>query len=262
MLSKPQNQPAGQDGIALSLRGLSHAFESGPVLQGIDLDLERGALVSLLGPSGCGKSTLIRLCAGLIDLQSGRASSLEVGHRSEVIGLCFQESRLLPWRSALDNVILPLEARRVPRDRAREQAREILAQVGLEKAVDQPPSQLSGGMKMRVAVARALVLRPSLLILDEPFGALDAGTRLELQDLLLSLWRDTQMSVLLVTHSLQEAARLSSYAYIMSRAPGRIVERLDFPEGPSERNDSLSPAFAAAMARLQTAMRRAMGAGR
>lgn len=245
--------------MALSLRGVSYAFESGPVFEGIDLDLERGALVSLLGPSGCGKSTLIRLCAGLLDLQSGRASLFEEGQRAEIIGLCFQESRLLPWRSALDNVTLPLEARRVPRARAREQAREILAQVGLEDALDRAPSQLSGGMKMRVAVARALVLRPSLLILDEPFGALDAGTRLELQDLLQALWRDTQMSVLLVTHSLQEAARLSSYVYLMTRSPGRIAERLDFDQGPLERSDPLSSAYATAMARLQKAMQRAMG---
>lgn len=245
---------------AVELLGVSHAFEAREVLKDINLRVPKGGMIGLLGPSGCGKSTLLRLLAGLLPLQTGERHEGALGSAGG-IGLCFQDARLLPWRNCVDNVGLALESQSLSRKEIRARAQRLLHEVGLQDAMQLRPHQLSGGMKMRVAVARALVTKPSLLLLDEPFSALDAPTRLELQSLLHNLWRQHAMSVVLVTHSLQEAARLTEVAHVMSSNPGQIVQSLTFAHSPQERLDALSPAFAQALVQVQQGMQQAMKAG-
>jgi len=210
------------------IRDVSHSFSSGgPVLEKIDLELGRGSFVALLGPSGCGKSTLLRFISGLatpsqgsIELASPDSTRPAAGSR---IAFVFQDAQLLPWRSVLDNVALPLELAGVERASARERARKPLADVELSDVLDRYPDQLSGGMRMRVSIARALVTEPELLLLDEPFAALDELTRQRLDERLRSLWLARKMTVIFVTHALAEAAYLADRALVMSRRPGKIV---------------------------------------
>jgi NitT/TauT family transport system ATP-binding protein len=217
---------------------VSHAFNTGgPVLQGIDLQIEAGSFVALLGPSGCGKSTLLRFVAGLDVPSSGSVSLLPSGADAPSgvpakVAFVFQDAQLLPWRSALDNVALPLELAGLSREQARQRARGPLAEVELSDVLDRFPDQLSGGMRMRVSIARALVTEPGVLLLDEPFAALDELTRERLDERLRRLWRLRKMTVIFVTHSLAEAAFLAERALVMSRRPGRVVldHRLVLPE--------------------------------
>jgi len=200
------------------------------VLGEIDLEIAAGSFVALLGPSGCGKSTLLRLISGL---DRPRRGSIAVDEQAGgELSFVFQEPRLLPWRTVLDNVALPLELRGTDRDAARRAARAPLAEVELSDSLDQYPDQLSGGMKMRVSIARALVTRPSLLLLDEPFAALDELTRQRLDERLRALWQRHGLTVIFVTHSLAEAAFLAQRALVMSKRPGRIVldHELALPE--------------------------------
>jgi NitT/TauT family transport system ATP-binding protein len=239
---------------------VSHAFSSGgPVLQGIDLELAAGSFVALLGPSGCGKSTLLRFIAGLespsagsISLVPGSAAGSSV---SAKLAFVFQDAVLLPWRSVLDNVALPLELQGMSRAQARLRAREPLAEVELADAHDRFPDQLSGGMRMRVSIARALVTEPEVLLLDEPFAALDELTRQRLDERLHKLWSARRMTVIFVTHALAEAAFLAQRALVMSKRPGRIVldKTLDLPQerGLELRTD---PAFVAQTAVLYRAL--------
>lgn len=212
--------------------------------------------MALLGPSGCGKSTLIRVLAGLLPVDAGKRLVHGEAFAFEV-GLCFQEPRLLPWRSSVDNVCLPLERSSLVKSKRIALAKEMLALVGLADAGSRFPHELSGGMKMRVAVARALVKAPRLLLLDEPFAALDAPSRFELQNLLYELAEAKHLSVVLVTHSLQEAARLAERAFVMANTPGRIVQTLDFVDPVHERMDTTGPAFARALIELQRGMQAA-----
>jgi NitT/TauT family transport system ATP-binding protein len=195
------------------------------VLDALDLHVPGGGIVGIVGPSGSGKSTLLRLIAGLLAPDSG---TITVGGRpvagpAPTVGLVFQEPRLLPWRSAIDNVAFPLELAGQPRDARRARARELMAMVGLAGFEEAFPLQLSGGMAQRVGVARALVQEPRVLLLDEPFGALDALTRDHLDAEVLRLWERLGTTILLVTHSIPEAVFLADRVVVLSSRPGRIV---------------------------------------
>lgn len=213
------------------------------MLQDIDLVIEAGSFVALLGPSGCGKSTLLRFVSGLDSPASG-SIALAPGPEEERVSappklaFVFQDAQLLPWRTVVDNVALPLELQGVSRAEARRRAHGPLAEVELSDVHERFPDQLSGGMRMRVSIARALVTEPSVLLLDEPFAALDELTRQRLDERLRKLWQTRRMTVIFVTHALAEAAFLAERALVMSRRPGRIV--LDHPlQLPEERTMDL-----------------------
>jgi NitT/TauT family transport system ATP-binding protein len=196
--------------------------ETGPVLRPIDLAVASGELVALLGPSGCGKSTLLRLLAGLDAPDGGSIAIQEHGQRF-YRSFVFQDATLIPWRSVLSNVALPLELTGRPVAEARERALAALRRVGLADAAARRPGQLSGGMRMRVSVARALVTEPTLLLLDEPFAALDEQARHGLQDELHRLWRALGMTIVFVTHSVAEAAYLATRTIVLSPRPARVL---------------------------------------
>lgn len=194
----------------------------------IDALLNNGEFVSVLGPSGCGKSTLMLLVAGLIKCTTGQiiVGGREVQAPLTEVGIAFQDHLLLNFRTVEDNVILQAEVRGLNRDEAARRTTELLTQLGVEKDRKKYPSQLSGGMKQRVAIARALLHSPPLLLMDEPFGALDAITRTQAQRDLEEVWRGTKATVLFITHSIEEAVRLSDRVLVMSKSPGVIVEDL------------------------------------
>ena len=203
----------------------------GPVqaLLPVDLSIRRGEFVSVLGPSGCGKSTLMMLLAGLLPRTAG---SITVGEKSieapnSDIGIVFQRDVLLDWRSTLQNVLIQAEIRGTDMEEARTRARELLRMVSLQDFEDAYPKELSGGMRQRVSICRALLHKPKLLLMDEPFGALDAMTRDQLQIDLLRLCRDNDMTVLFITHSIPEAVFLSDRVVVMSPRPGRVERILD-----------------------------------
>jgi NitT/TauT family transport system ATP-binding protein len=205
----------------------------------LDLDVSKGEFVSLLGPSGCGKSTALRLIAGLSAPTSGavgvshRAGQARAGHS---IGFVFQEPTLMPWTSVRENVRLPLKLAHAPVAEANARISEALAQVGLTEFAEAFPRELSGGMKMRVSLARALVTDPDILLMDEPFAALDEITRFRLNNDLLSLWRNLRKTVIFVTHSVFESVYLSQRVIVMTSRPGRLSAevRIDAPEPRGE----------------------------
>jgi NitT/TauT family transport system ATP-binding protein len=246
---------------AISLRGVHRVFRTGrdgdvPALAGIDMDIDAGDFVALLGPSGCGKSTLLRLVAGLDAPDRGDVQAPAAG-----VGMVFQDAHLLPWRDVAGNVELPLELQRVPAAQRRQRALDAVERVGLAEAARRYPAQLSGGMRMRVALARALVTAPRLLLLDEPFAALDELTRLSLDDALRALWHETRLTVLFVTHAIAEAAYLAERVVVFTRRPARIV--LDHRVAlPAVRTAALraEPAFAAEVGVLQDALRKGASA--
>ncbi len=212
------------------------------VLQDVDLHIAPGQIVSLIGTSGCGKSTLLKAIAGLVTPSRGSiriaGQTPQEAARRRLVGLVFQEANLLPWKTALDNAafLLTVSDSTISKSAARERARTNLQLVGLEHAVDKLPSQLSGGMRQRVAIARALTLDPQILLMDEPFGALDAITREEMSYLLLDIWERTQKTIVLVTHSIDEAVLLSHTVHVMGSRPARIVHSIDVPL-PQPRNN-------------------------
>ncbi len=216
----------------IAARGLDKRFSSGvEALRGVDLDIGRGRFASIVGPSGCGKSTLLRLVAGLDEptagglTVNGEAPRRALGGQPD-LGFVFQDPTLLPWRSVARNVGLPLELRRTP-DPAR--VRKLLELVGLTEFADAFPAQLSGGMRMRASIARALATRPRLLLLDEPFAALDEITRQRLNEELLRLWLEDRWTGLFVTHNVHEALFLGQQVLVMSARPGRILADMDVP---------------------------------
>jgi NitT/TauT family transport system ATP-binding protein len=226
----------GASDVAVRLRGVTKVYDTGVSALGpLDLDLKRGEFVSLLGPSGCGKSTALRLIAGLSTPSSGTVS---VSHRNSEsraghsIGFVFQEPTLMPWASVRDNVRLPLKLAHEPAAEADQRVGKALAQVGLSEFADAYPRELSGGMKMRVSLARALVTDPDILLMDEPFAALDEITRFRLNNDLLTLWRDLHKTVIFVTHSVFESVYLSQRVLVMTSRPGHLSAefRIDTPE--------------------------------
>ena len=222
-------------------------------LKNTSLDLTRGDFVAVVGPSGCGKSTLLKLISGLIRPTRGavRVDGEGVTKPLKIVGMAFQNSTLLPWRNIRDNVMLPLEIvepyrsqPRSERSKNRERADELLGTVGLAKFGEKMPWQLSGGMQQRAQLCRALIHQPSILLLDEPFGALDTFTREELWGVLQELWMRRKCTVVLVTHDLREAVYLADTVHIMSPRPGQIVTsaKVDLPR-PRSLETTYLPAF-------------------
>jgi NitT/TauT family transport system ATP-binding protein len=234
---------ASRAGLAVSLRGVSKVYDNGVAALGpLDLDVREGEFVSLLGPSGCGKSTALRLIAGLSAPTSG---SVAVSHAvgtaqpagaGQSIGFVFQEPTLMPWASVRENVRLPLKLSHVPAGEAAPRVTAALSEVGLADFADAYPRELSGGMKMRVSLARALVTDPDILLMDEPFAALDEITRFRLNNDLLALWRSLRKTVIFVTHSVFESVYLSQRVIVMSARPGRIGAEfhIDAPQPRAE----------------------------
>jgi NitT/TauT family transport system ATP-binding protein len=252
----------------LRLDRIAKTFASGTAaLANVDLTIHPGEFVSLLGPSGCGKSTLLKIVAGLITPSSGTIdwpqSTYDVhGTPEPALGFVFQEPTLLPWRTAADNVYLPLLLAGVGKQEGRERASEALAQVGLSTFADLYPRQLSGGMKMRVSIARALVTRPEILLMDEPFAALDEITRGKLNDELLELFARRNLTVIFVTHSVYESVYLSSRIVVMGARPGKVVSDIPIDvKYPRTEDYRTSPLYNERCRLASAALRLAMNAG-
>jgi NitT/TauT family transport system ATP-binding protein len=200
-----------------------------PALANVSLQVRQGEFVSIIGPSGCGKSTLFGIVGGLIPSSEGRVlvGGDPVNGTHQHIGMVFQEESTFPWRTTLENVAFPLEVAGVPKADREQRARSLIKLVGLEGFEHNYPAALSGGMKQRTAVARALAYQPKIMLMDEPFGALDEQTRLLLGDKLLEIWRELDQTMLLITHNITEAVQLSDRVVVMSYRPGRIKQIVD-----------------------------------
>ncbi len=238
---KPAAGHPSQGGAAVRLGNVSVNFGPVQALQNVSFEVERGGFLTLLGPSGCGKSTLLRVVSDLIVPSQGSVEVLggtaSEARRRRDIGFVFQDAALLPWRSALDNVLLPLEVGGTRETANRRDPMELLELVGLADRKDALPGELSGGMRQRVSIARALVNQPKLLLMDEPFGALDEITRDHLNEALLRIWETTGVTIMFVTHSIYEAAFLSQKVLLLQARPGRFKEMIDIPL-PLPRNSS------------------------
>jgi NitT/TauT family transport system ATP-binding protein len=220
-------------GVPIAIRRVEKIFgEDGDspfrALKEVTVDIEAGEFVSVVGPSGCGKSTLMLMVAGLLDRSRG---DIEIAGRSVTrpvtdVGIAFQDHLLLEFRTALDNVTLHADIRKLPKDQIEARAKELFAQLSLTQAMAKYPRQLSGGMRQRVSLIRTLVHDPSLLLMDEPFGALDALTRLQVRTDLEALWLRRRPTVLFITHSVEEAVGLSDRILVMSPSPGEVVEEM------------------------------------
>ena len=248
---------ASKTELAIAARGLSHAYANGvEALAPLDLDIHAGEIVTLIGPSGCGKSTLLRLLAGLIEASAGvlRRFPAKQAHASR-LAFVFQSATLMPWASVEKNVRLPLELARLPMDEANARVENALGLVGLAQYRRLYPRELSGGMQMRVSIARALVTEPRLLLMDEPFGALDEITRNRLDRDLLEVQGRQGLTLVFVTHSLAEAVFLSDRVLVMTPRPGRIFAELAIDE-PFPRTDEfrVSERYARLAARLAQMM--------
>jgi NitT/TauT family transport system ATP-binding protein len=210
-------------------------------IKNISLDLKAGQFVTLLGPSGCGKTTFLKIVGGLSRATGGtvQINGVDVDGPQPDFGIAFQQSNLMPWRSVLQNVLFPMEIRRESGPAAADRALELLSLVGLQGFEKSYPAQLSGGMQQRVALCRALIHRPKLLLMDEPFGALDELTRMEMQDLLLDIRATTGATVMFVTHSISEAVYLSDVVLVFSKRPATIADAIDvglpYPRTPEVR---------------------------
>ncbi|AOY78908.1 MULTISPECIES: ABC transporter ATP-binding protein [Moorena] len=221
---------------AISLTHVNKTFDNGTVaLKDLNLNINKSEFISLVGPSGCGKSTLLRIIAGLSTMSSGNIEWSDRAHQKE-IAFVFQEAALMPWATVMGNVRLPLKLARVSKKVADNAIKEALQLVGLESFARSYPRQLSGGMKMRVSIARALVTSPKVLLMDEPFGALDDITRTKLNLELLDLWSKKHWTVVFVTHNIYEAVYLSNRVVVMAARPGRVVADITIDE-PSPRNE-------------------------
>lgn len=219
--------------FAVELRNVRRVFaHTVTAIDGVDLQIGAGEFVAILGPSGCGKTTLLRIIAGLDQADSGSVHArFATGSAAKQLAYVFQDAHLLPWRTALDNVALPLELMGMSRVERHAAAAAAIEQVGLSDSGTRYPAELSGGMRMRVSLARALVTHPSLLLLDEPFAALDELTRQQLDEQLHGLWLERRMTVIFVTHSIVEATFLAQRAIVLTRRPARMAldHRIDLP---------------------------------
>lgn len=260
------------DDVDLEYRGAPGAVvDTGTLaLSGTSIHVERGDFVAIVGPSGCGKSTLLKLVAGLIRTTGGtvRVAGAEVTAPLKIAGMAFQNATLLPWRNTRDNVLLPLEIVEPHRSRFRKEkeayrriADELLATVGLDGFAERHTWELSGGMQQRTQLCRALVHEPELLLLDEPFGALDAFTREELWEVLQTLYQKRGCTVMLVTHDLREAVYLADVVYVMSARPGRMIfsRRVELPR-PRTIEDTFRPELADLVKDLRLHISKARGA--
>jgi NitT/TauT family transport system ATP-binding protein len=217
----------------LEVKKLNHHFGFTEILRGINFTLDKGEVLSIVGPSGGGKTTLLHLCAGLLDVQEGG-----VTNTFKSSAFAFQEARLLPWKNVIDNISMSLLANGEKKSEALKKSQEIALRFGLEEDdFEKFPKDLSGGMKQRVSFARALVLKPSLLFLDEPFSALDIGLKKELQSVLIDMISKKEISVLFITHDLMEAIRLSDEMLLLKADPGHIVKKFKFDRIQNQRDD-------------------------
>lgn len=220
----------------LTIDGIEKSFknekkESIKVLDKINIEVEKGSFVSIVGPSGCGKSTLLYLIAGLdkADVGEIRVAGKKVEKPGPERVVVFQEAGLFPWLTVLENVTYGLKIKKMPKEEAKAKALDILKMVHLSRYVDSYPHQLSGGMKQRVAIARALVMEPDILLMDEPFSALDEQTRMVLHKELLEIWRKTKVTIFFVTHNIREAVQLSEKIIVFATRPGKIKETISVP---------------------------------
>jgi NitT/TauT family transport system ATP-binding protein len=250
----------------VTLRGVAKTFPNGTLaLKGFNFDVRAGEFVSLLGPSGCGKSTALRIIAGLSEPSEGAVewtSPRLAADGESRIGFVFQEPTLMPWTSVFNNVLLPLKLKGIPIERARARVVAALDRVGLKEFGRSYPRESSGGMRMRVSIARALVTEPALLLMDEPFAALDEITRFKLNNDLLQVWQALSTTVVFVTHSVFESVYLSSRIVVMAARPGRVFTELaiDAPY-PRDQNFRTSAEYAAFCRHTSEALAQAMAAG-
>lgn len=254
----PPPEIGGARPALVGLSGVGKVFSNGVVaLSDVDMAIGEGDFVSLLGPSGCGKSTALRLIAGLSTPTSGTIE--RPGAAGDTVGFVFQEPTLLPWASVFDNVWLPLRLKRVSRAEAEPAVMAMLERVHLQKFAAAVPRELSGGMKMRVSIARALVTKPRVLLMDEPFAALDEITRFQLNGDLLDLWQEQRFTTVFVTHSVFESVFLSNRIVVMAARPGRVFAELAV-EAPYPRDEAFrtSPAYAALCRRASEVLAGAM----
>lgn len=245
------------DPNGLQIDNVRKVFGDLEAIRNVTINIKEGEFVSLLGPSGCGKSTLLMMIAGLTRPTSGTlrlAGKPIIGPDSNV-GVVFQSPVLLPWRTILDNILFPIELRRLPRSQYLPRARELLKMSKLEDFADALPRQLSGGMRQRASICRALIHDPSTLLMDEPFSALDAITRDDMAFELLRIWQSNQKTVVFVTHSIREAAILSDRVLVMGKRPATIVDEveIDLPR-PRERTMPEEESFNAIVRRLRTSI--------
>ncbi|MGA8261375.1 MAG: ABC transporter ATP-binding protein [Arenicellales bacterium] len=255
---------AAADAAAVSFEGVTIRFAapSGDVhtvIVDFSLDVAEGTFVAVVGPSGCGKSTLLNAAAGLLFPPVGRVAVFgeALAGVNPHAAYLFQQDALLPWRTVLDNVMLGLVFRKLPREEARAQAREWLARVGLAAFEDRFPHQLSGGMRKRVAIAQAWIVNPRILLMDEPFGALDVQTRQIMENELLALWQETRKTVLFITHDLEEAIALADRVVVLSAGPARIKGdyEIDLARPRDVAEIRLNPTFNALYRRLWADLR-------
>ena len=263
-LGAPDHSLQRDDALAVEILGAHKTYPDGTAaLQPVDLRVREGEFVTLLGPSGCGKSTLLKMVAGLLQPTGGslRLWGQPVGQLQQAgrqLAFVFQAPTLMPWADVATNVRLPLDLAGVPRAQAQQRVAEALHLVGLEKFSHALPRALSGGMQMRVSIARSLVVQPQLLLMDEPFGALDEITRHKLDAELLSLWAERGLTVVFVTHSIHEAVYLSTRVLVMAARPGRVVEEFAIDEPYPRRPEFMvSERFALTARRLQDSLLRA-----
>ena len=250
---------AASTAASIEGRGIIKSFGSFTAVDGLNLNIRSGEFVSIIGPSGCGKSTFMLMAAGLIPVSGGEllVNGKPLSSPLTDIGIVFQDHLLLEFRTAMENVLLQAEIRGLPLAPARERALDLFAKLGISHAVDRYPKQLSGGMRQRVSIARALIHNPSVLMMDEPFGALDAITRTQIRHDLEMLWLETAKTVVFITHSIEEAIGLSDRVLVMSPTPGRIVDEIAI-ELPRPRPAHLGdyPSFNHYADRIHDAFRR------